>query len=156
MINSEVAWVLVSSYLSTSTSNSSSAPNNTRSRLSSRLFFRFLWLWIFLFNIFMYVNWNLVFIDLFVQQCWIRLYSAGFTTPKRRQSFEILRNKNLINASWVCLGFGLDLSDICLLDRDLRDTDLDLLETDIDSLSVNFCWSPRCLGDDFKTYLQDV
>ena len=35
----------------------------------------------------------------------------------------------LTNASWVYLGFALDLSDIHLLDKKLSDTDLDLFET---------------------------
>ena len=43
----------------------------------------------------------------------------------------------LINESWICLGFAVDLLGIGLVDKDLSDTDLDLLETDRDFFPVN-------------------
>ena len=52
----------------------------------------------------------------------------------------------LINVSWICLGFALDLSEIGLLVRNLSDTDLDLLETDIDSVPVNMLMFSKTSG----------
>ena len=48
------------------------------------------------------------------------------------------------------------MSDVGLLDKDLSDADLDMLEKDIVPYQLTFCWSPRRLEDDFKTYLEDA
>ena len=58
----------------------------------------------------------------------------------------------LINASWICVGFTFDLSDIGFLYKDLSDIYSSFLETGIDSFSVNILLVSKASGK----HLQDI